>query len=100
MDTDNQVTNQSDNDRAPEGLPSLMQIVEKQKSSDPFKKFKKKRSGFAVTLIRIIISLLLIAGGIYLILFLVARAAKYDSIQAMLQSMFIELELMWQRIIY
>jgi len=31
---------------------------------------------------------------------LVARAAKYETIGAMLESMFVELRLMWQRIIY
>jgi len=83
----------------PEGFPTLTQLGEKTPVDETPKKKKKKRS-LAITILRIVISLIIIAGGIYLILFLVARAAKYDTIAAMLNSMFIELELMWQRIIY
>jgi len=61
---------------------------------------KKVKASFWWTVIRTLIALIIIAVGIYLILYLVARAAKYETISAMLQSMFIELELMWQRIIY
>jgi len=53
-----------------------------------------------MTIIRIVVSVIIIVLGVYLILYLVMRAAKYDSIQAMLQRMFVELELMWQRIRY
>jgi len=61
---------------------------------------KKKKSSLLMLLIRTVIALAVIAVGIYIILYLVARAAKYDSIAAMLDSMFVELGLMWQRIIY
>jgi len=97
MDPNNNITEENNN--IPEGFPTPAQQIENNKEEKPLAKRKKKRS-FLVTLIRIVVSLVLIAIGIYLILFLVARAAKYDSIPAMLQSMFIELELMWQRIIY
>jgi uncharacterized membrane protein len=60
---------------------------------------KRKRKRHPVkSLLRILIALIIIAGGIYLILFAVAYFAKYDSIAAMLESMRVELDLMWQRI--
>ena len=62
--------------------------------------FKKVKASFWWTIIRTVIALVIIAVGVYLILYLVARAAKYETISAMLQSMFIELELMWQRVLY
>ena len=61
---------------------------------------KKVKASFWWTIIRTVIALVIIAIGVYLILYLVARAAKYETISAMLQSMFIELELMWQRVLY
>ena len=61
---------------------------------------KKVKASFWWTVIRTVIALVIIAVGVYLILYLVARAAKYETISAMLQSMFIELELMWQRVLY
>jgi len=51
-------------------------------------------------IIKIVAAILIISVGTFLILYIVARAAKFESIGAMLQSMFIELELMWQRVIY
>ena len=62
--------------------------------------FKRVRGSFWWTVIRTVLAIIIIAVGTYLILYLVARAAKYETISAMLQSMFIELELMWQRILY
>jgi len=62
--------------------------------------FKKVKASFWWTVIRTVIALVIIAVGVYLILYLVARAAKYETISAMLHSMFIELELMWQRVLY
>ena len=62
-------------------------------------KGKKKQKRHPIrSLLRILIALIIIAGGIYLILFLVAYFAKYESIPAMLASMRVELDLMWQRI--
>jgi hypothetical protein len=61
------------------------------------KKQKRKRHPVK-SLLRVLLALIIIAGGIYLILFVVAWLAKYDSIAAMLESMRIELDLMWQRI--
>ena len=60
---------------------------------------KKNKEPGHKTLLRVIISILIVAVGIYLILFLVARAAMYDSIGSMLQHMFVELSVMWQRIL-
>jgi hypothetical protein len=60
---------------------------------------KRKRKRHPVkSLLRILIALVVIAAGIFLILFAVAYFAKYDSIPAMLESMRAELALMWQRI--
>jgi len=59
---------------------------------------KKRKRHPLISLLRIVIALIIIAVGIYLILFIVAYAAKYDSISAMLESMRVELDLMWQRI--
>jgi len=64
---------------------------------EPKGKRKRKRHPIR-SLLRILIALIIIAGGIYLILFLVAYFAKYESIPAMLASMRVELDLMWQRI--
>jgi uncharacterized protein HemX len=64
---------------------------------EPKGKRKRKRHPIK-SLLRILIALIIIAGGIYLILFLVAYFAKYESIPAMLASMRVELDLMWQRI--
>jgi len=61
---------------------------------------KKKKGSLLWSIIRILISIVVIAVGVFIILYLVARYAKYDSISSMLQSMWIELGLMWQRIIY
>jgi len=97
MDPNNQNTEQTNN--VPEGFPTLAQQVENTQEEKPAGKRKKKRS-VLVTLIRIIVSVLIIAVGIYVILYLVARAAKYDSIPAMIRSMLVELDLMWQRILY
>ena len=61
---------------------------------------KKVKASFWWTIIRTLIALIIIAVGVYLVLYLVARAAKYETISAMLQSMYIELQLMWQRVLY
>jgi len=63
----------------------------------PAKKRKRKRH-IGITLLRLVIALVVIAVGIYLILYIVAYAARYESIGAMLEHMNIELSLMWQRI--
>jgi len=63
----------------------------------PLVKRKRKRHPVK-SLLRILLALVVIAGGIFLILFVVAYLAKYDSIPAMLESMRVELSLMWQRI--
>jgi len=100
MENNNQTPEQ--NDAMQNFVPTVIKMADRDQSHDsdkPAKKKKKKRKPI-ITLLRIVISLILIAAGIYLILFLVAKAAKYDSIPAMLQRMFVELELMWQRIIY
>ena len=64
---------------------------------DPPKKRKQKRHPIK-SLLRILLALIIIAAGIYLILFIVAYASRYDSIGSMLDRMFEELSLMWQRI--
>ncbi len=58
----------------------------------------KKMPKAVKTLIRVAIILAVIALGIFLILFIVAKASRYDSIGSMLEHMFTELWLMWQRI--
>lgn len=63
---------------------------------------KKKKTGKETgvkALIRVLITLVIIALGIFLILFLVAKAGRFDSISSMLQHMWVELSLMWQRIL-
>jgi len=98
MEPNNQAPGQ--NDIMPEVKPTLLQAIEKDNSQNGKTPKKRKKRKPIMTLLRVVISLVLIAIGIFLILFLVARAAKYDSIPAMLQRMIVELELMWQRIIY
>jgi len=58
---------------------------------------KRKRSPL-MSLLRLVIALIIIAVGVFGILYIVALAAKYPTIGAMLDSMWVELELMWQRI--
>lgn len=58
----------------------------------------KKKKNIGSTLIRILVNVAIIALGVILLLWLVSKAAKYDSIGSMLDSMLIELELMWERI--
>jgi flagellar basal body-associated protein FliL len=72
--------------------------AENTENKEPPKKKKKKKRGPLWTLLRILIALVLIAVGTALILYIVALAAKYESVAAMLRSMLVELELMWQRI--
>lgn len=60
------------------------------------KKIKKEKP--RNTLLRILISLVVLALGVYLILFVVAKAGRFDSIGSMLQHMSVEVSLMWQRI--
>lgn len=69
-----------------------------QEGADGKKKKKKTREGAHWTLVRILVAILILALGIFLILFFVAKASHFDSIGSMLQHMFIELGLMWQRI--
>lgn len=64
----------------------------------PKKKRRGKESGLK-TFLRILITLAVIALGIFLILFVVAKAGRFDSIGSMLRHMGVELSLMWQRII-
>jgi len=59
----------------------------------------KARKTVLATLFRVIISLIVIVIGVYLVLYVVSVAARFESISAMLQSMRIELDLMWQRIV-
>ena len=100
MDTNDQIPEQNEN--TTDSIPSLLQLIDKDKTQNTdsqHKKSKRKRS-LILTLVRIVVSVVIIAIGIYIILWLVARAAKYVSIEAMLQHMWVELQLMWQRILY
>lgn len=69
-----------------------------QAAADGGKKKKKGKEAAGKTLIRILITLLIIAVGIFLVLLLVAKAGRFDSIGSMLQHMFTEMSVMWQRI--
>jgi len=59
---------------------------------------KKDKEPFKKTLIRVIISILIIAVGIFLVLWIVSLAAQYDSISDMLRDMSNEVNLMIRRI--
>ncbi len=50
-------------------------------------------------ILRIVISILVIALGIFIILWCVAKAALYESIGDMLRHMWVEWNLMWARIL-
>ncbi len=71
----------------------LEQVEAEQAPEKPRKKRDKK------TVLRVIIALVIITVGIFLILFLVAKAARFDSVGSMLEHMGTELSVMWQRII-
>ncbi len=58
----------------------------------------KKKGNGARLLIRILVVVAIIVVGVFLILWIVSRAAKYEIIGAMLDHMFGELDLMWKRI--
>ena len=62
-------------------------------------KKKKKKQSAGMVILRIFITLLIIAVGICGIIFIVAKASGQESIGAMLRHMQNELSLMWQRII-
>ena len=84
-------------EQAAEAQPKPKEDEASAAKKEPKGKKKQKRHPIR-SLLRILIALIIIAGGIYLILFLVAYFAKYESIPAMLASMRVELDLMWQRI--
>jgi len=101
---DVQNNNASPPDRNDEPIP-LHSILQQKPQNDQYhydeRSFTKRFQGsFLWSVIRFLICIIIIAVGVYVILYIIARAAKYDSISSMLQSMFIELELMWQRVIY
>jgi len=97
MDNNIDVTIQDDT-AAVVPVPEL-QAEKKVIDNDSQETDKKQRNMFML-LIRIIVTILIIAAGTLLILYIVARAAKYESIGVMIQSMLIELELMRQRVFY
>ena len=66
---------------------------------EPPKKSGKRKGGILWGILRVVIILVIIAVGVYVILWAVARAGKYDSIRTMLDQMYVDLELMWSRII-
>ena len=88
-----------------EETTSLHNILQQNKQNDIYhddeRSFSKRfRGSFLWSIIRFLICIVIIAVGVFFILYIIARAAKYDSISSMLQNMLIELELMWQRVIY
>ena len=97
QDTQTTQDNQTQNTQTQEQRPEP-QKTRDSASVESFtrKRRRKKHPGRAA--LRTIIALVVIAVGIYLILYFIAMAAKYDTIPAMLQSMGVELSLMWQRI--
>ena len=76
---------------------TYMPEAETTEEAEPQK--KKNKESVRKTLIRVVISLLVIAIGVFLISFFVAKASLYDSIGSMLSHMFGEVSLMWERII-
>lgn len=84
---------------APNDVASRVYTAEPPAEVSPKEKKKKKKEPGRKLALRIIISVVVIALGIYLILYLVARAAMYDSIGSMLQHMFNELSIMVERIL-
>ena len=81
-----------------------IEVNEEQKNNptaqqqEPTKKKKKKQSA-GMIILRIFITILIIAVGIFGIIFIVAKASGRESIIEMLRHMQNELSLMWQRII-
>lgn len=71
--------------------------AEEETLNGPGKK-KKKQRGALGTILRIVIAVVILVVGVFIILFIVAKASHFDSIGTMLQHMFTELGLMWQRI--
>lgn len=59
----------------------------------------RNRESWGKTLLRVLASLLVIVLGVWLVLYLVARAAAYPTVLAMLADMWAALQLAWQRII-
>lgn len=72
--------------------------IENEKPIDE-KKYSIKKEPFLKKLARVAIYLIIIAVLIFLILFLVSRAAQYDSIGSMLRHMWGELRLMADRVV-
>lgn len=94
MDTEK--TNQAEVAQQNTAAETQPEKEETAKRSDRQKQKNKEAGG--KTLLRVIISIVVIVVGIFLILFFVAKAAKYDSIGSMLNDMSIDLGLMWERI--
>jgi len=98
MENINEVTEKDEN--VQDVQQTSLQTEEQKHNDIPQEKDKVKKQNIIMLIIKIVIAVIVIAVGTFLILYIVARAAKYESIGAMLQSMLIELEIMWQRVIY
>ena len=66
------------------------------KKTSSKKKRKKQSAGIAI--LRTVLVLLIIAVGVFGVLYIVAKASAHESLGAMLRHMQQELSLMWQRI--
>ena len=100
LDTTNETTvykafeeNQNTIESAPLEQPEVVIADDTKK-----KQRTKKKENAAKAIIRIIITIVIIILGIFLILWAVAKAAKYETIGNMLVHMWGELDLMWKRI--
>lgn len=88
---------ETENQSLPQNDQEVIEAREQTAEPEEQKKEKKKKDGLK-TLLKVIIAIVVIVVGIYLILFFVAKAAKYDSIGSMLEHMGTHMGLMWERI--
>ena len=81
-----------DNFEHDEYLKAEIQELKQELEHEKIKETQRKK------LIRVLLYLVIIVGGIFAVLFLISRAALYDSIGSMLSHMWGELQLMGERI--
>jgi len=96
MDSENSSPEQVDN--STDAFPSLQELVDKNDTTDIEAPKNKKNRSLLLTIVRIVVSIIVIVIGVYLILWLVSRAAKYETISEMLGHMWEHLQIMWERI--
>lgn len=81
-----------------EALPAAEEENDETAVAAEEKKAKRNKESVGKVVLRVVISIAIIVVCIIIVLLIVAKASHYDSVGSMLNHMFGELQLMWQRI--